>query len=146
MLSFVYTILSYRCSNQQLQLVEAAAKLRSLLQFAITEDFETNWHGTHTIVGGIDARYAVCLSLFSLLILSSQVSGSTRPSLCMWKAVASISEAWTLSYACSSRKCADYSDYHSPLFWYSMGPDNHLENEVSMSWLLSTGLRIQLKK
>ena len=58
------TILSYRCSNQQLQLVEAAAKLRSLLQFAITEGFETNRHGTHTIVVGIDARYAVWLSPF----------------------------------------------------------------------------------
>ncbi|KIK03617.1 hypothetical protein K443DRAFT_94831 [Laccaria amethystina LaAM-08-1] len=37
------------------KLVEAAAKLRSLLQLAISEGFETNRHGTRTIVVGIDA-------------------------------------------------------------------------------------------
>jgi len=63
---YLPTILSNMCSNQQSQLVEAAAKLQSLLQFAIAEGFETNQHGTRTIVVGIDARYIDCPSPFFL--------------------------------------------------------------------------------
>ncbi|EDR11750.1 uncharacterized protein LACBIDRAFT_313440 [Laccaria bicolor S238N-H82] len=37
------------------KLVDAAAKLWSLLQFAVAEGFDTNRHGTHTIVVGINA-------------------------------------------------------------------------------------------